>query len=423
MYPEETDTIEFFGKVIDQEAGRKPGSLVENRSFKADGWGYSMLRGPGSWDQRMETLLSSKHLLLYPGDHVSDDALGICLYAHGALMTPRYGYHWLGYPDFLLNRARIDGETKEDPGQQAIWGSFLHFDPNPEMPSAIAYTDMPGERSTRPGRARQERWCVQLPEYLFDAYFIRMRDNSSHVLQWGFRNLGEMAVVTPANAPLTPAKNPDGSPWDPFGYYRRNTRHEGQTFNANDMWQGEWTMNDGSINFDAACPNPPRGARLRLTMAGEPATQIITAWLTGPGRNSDAFQARQDFVVVRRQAAATCFASTFEPVAVGGAPLVQAVVVTAKDDSGAQAIEVKTSKGSDWFLVGGLPDFTKDLKTGRSVRTLGPFTTDAALAVVRVEDAKVVRAMLAGGKTLRFATPQVTTQFNAENAGTWHFLP
>ena len=180
--PEETELINKFENIICQEENRTPGSMVDNWSFKIDGWGYSMLRGPGSWDNRMETLLSSKNLLYNPGDHVSWDCLGFCLYSHGVIMTPRYGYYWIGYPDFLLNCGRIDSPTTETSTQE-IWGDFLHFDDNSIMPSAIAYTDMCGPYSTDPGIARQERWCIQLPEYLFDAYFFKTRDETSHLFQ------------------------------------------------------------------------------------------------------------------------------------------------------------------------------------------------------------------------------------------------
>lgn len=119
IFPAETNLISRYQNIIQQEVTRRPGSFVGNRSFKVDGWGYAMLRGPGTWDARMETLLSSKKLESNPGGYVSNDSLGVCLFAHGALMTPRYGYNWIGYPALLLNRVMID---RQDP---AIWGDFL----------------------------------------------------------------------------------------------------------------------------------------------------------------------------------------------------------------------------------------------------------------------------------------------------------
>jgi len=277
IFPERTDLISRYEKIIEQEANRRPGSYVENRSFKVDGWGYAMLRGPGPWDSRMETLLSSKKLNSNPADHVSNDALGLCLFAHGTLMTPRYGYHWIGYPAELLNRVTIDGLEAKGL-EPVIWGDFLHFDDHPQLPSAIAYTEMAERRKTAPGLARQERWTIQLPEYLFDGYFVYPRDGQTHTFEWGHRNLGEVAVVLP-EVSLTPAKNDDGTPWEPFGYYRQNTGHEGQEATVSQMWQADWTMNEGAITFPAEYANPPRGSKLRLTMAAAPDTKIVTAWL------------------------------------------------------------------------------------------------------------------------------------------------
>ena len=207
MFPEENTLIARYEKIIRQEQQRQPGSIVENRSFKVDGWGYAMLRGPGFWDRRMETLLASKHLKFDLGDHVSRDCLGLCLFAHGALLTPDYGYHWMNDVDLLVNRVRIDGQEAKH-----IWGDFLHFDDHPQMPSAVAATDMCTTRSTTPGLARQQRWCVQLKEYLLDVDLIRPRDGKEHRCQWGFRNLGEVSIATPAGLTLQPAVNADGSP-------------------------------------------------------------------------------------------------------------------------------------------------------------------------------------------------------------------
>ncbi len=418
--PELKDALAYYARIIDQEKKRQPGSQVENRSFKVDGWGYAMLRGAGPWDRRMETLLSSKHLNYAPGDHVSGDCLGICLFAHGAIMTPRYGYHWINDLDFFVNRARIDGKPEE---QRRIWGEFLHFDPHRDVPSAVAYTEMCGRRSQQPGIARQERWCVQMSEYLFDGYLIRPRDGQQHQYELGFHHLGELSIATPADVSLRPALNPDGSPWEPFGYYRKNTGKEGQEFSTDAMWQADWTLNEGNIMFgpvgdgkafgtDASCP--PRGAKLRLSVAAVPSTNVVTAWLTGPGRN-DGAQLRQDFLVVRRRGKDAAFVATMEPVGVGQQPLVQRVEVVASAPEQLCAARVSTRDGDDWFLFGG------DFSPQTSERSVGPFATDASLAMLRVRDGRVVRGMLAGGRTLTFADGAVSFKYQADSAGIHHF--
>lgn len=396
--------------MIQQEEKRRPGSRVDNWSWKINGWGSARLRGPGAWDRRMETLLSSKHLLRAPGDHVSHDCLGLCLFAHGANLSPRYGYDWRGYPDFLLNRGRID-----DLKDAAVWGDFLPFDGHPEIPSAAAYTDRCGKESDKPGPARQERWCVQFPEYLFDAYLMKPRDGREPLLQLGFHNIGEAAVVTPAGAPLSPAKNPDGTPWDPFGHYRKETGREGMSLTPDGPWQVEWTMNEGGL-WDRK--DLPRGSRLRLTQTAAPGTEVGLAWLKG-GRRQESDPIRQDFVVARRRARETGFIGTWEPIAAGAEPFVRSL--EAVESNGAFAVKGTTAKGADWILFGGLPDFAGNLEGSRTSCTLGPFTTDAARAWVRVQGGRILHGMLAGGTKLVFRDGDAKAEYTSPDRATYHF--
>jgi hypothetical protein len=418
IFPDETETIQFFSRIIDQENNRTPGSMVDNRSFKVDGWGYSMLRGPGSWDTRMETLLSSKHLIFNPGDHVSNDALGVCLYANGALMTPRYGYHWIGYPALILNRATVDSQNPE------IWGSFYHFDDNEHFPSAIAYTDMARTNRTTPGVAHQERWNIQMPEYLFDAYFLKPLDGQEHSFEWGFRNLGEVAINKP-QIELVPATNADGTPWDPWGYYRTNTGQSGYGFSTDDSWQADWILNEGNIMLtpDVGNPSNPQninnyplpGSRMRLTMAAQPDTKIVTAWLIGPGRN-ETTQLRQDFVVVHRWGIQASFIDTIEPIQTGDSAFVQEVDVTAQAADGSQAVRVATLNGADWFLVG-----YDNYQNQSSNRTIGPFTTDAKLVMVRVTNDQITHVMFSGGNRLTFNDGNISGEYTYFETGNYHF--
>lgn len=306
--------------------------------------------------------------------------------------------------------------------EPSIWGDFLHFDDHPQLPSAIAFTDMAERRSTTPGIARQERWVVQLPEYLFDSYFISARDGQSHTYDWGFRNLGEIALVSPQLSPV-PAKNNDGTPWDPFGdhsgngYYRPNTGHDGVEFVTSQMWQADWTMNEGAIVFGLPWnrpdyANPPRGARLRLTMAAELDTKIVTAWLRGPG-NAETVELRQDFVDVRHKGPSASFIDTLEPVL--SEPLVQRVEIVDKKADGALAVKVTTREGADWFLVG-----NRDFKAPIGIRVTGPFNTDAKLAMVRINKAGVRDIMFAGGKFLEFGDGTRTVKYEAPDDRPFH---
>lgn len=283
------------------------------------------------------------------------------------------------------------------------------------MPSAVAYTDMCQPWSTKPGPARQERWCVQLPEYLFDVFLVRPRDGGQHTFEWGFHNLGEAAVVQPANVDLQPATNPDGTPWDPVGYYRKNTGHEGREFNTDEAWKVDWTLNEGNIRvFDEDYPYPPRSARVRLTMASEPRTKVVLAWLRAPGRNNSV-NLRQDFVVAHREGRVAAFVDTIEPIGVGDEPFVQGVELVDGSADDALAVKVETHDGNDWFLVGGSFDDSSE------ARHVGPFRTDAALAVLRVDDGGARRGMIAGGTQIEFVSGPVRFSLQRATHGTCHF--
>ncbi len=216
--PELKDALAYYARIIDQEKKRQPGSQVENRSFKVDGWGYAMpargtLGPPHGNPVVQQAPGTTPPAIMCPGD-----CLGICLFAHGAIMTPRYGYHWINDLDFFVNRARIDGKPEE---QRRIWGEFLHFDPPPRC--ALGCRVHGDVRPEEPAARHRRGWCVQMSEYLFDGYLIRPRDGQQHQYELGFHHLGELSIATPADVSLRPALNPDGSPWEPFGYYRKNT--------------------------------------------------------------------------------------------------------------------------------------------------------------------------------------------------------
>ena len=413
MYPQDPK-IAKYQTIINQENNRQPGSSVNNWSYKVDGWGYAMLRGPGPWDSRIETLLSSKHLLYDPGDHVSNDSLGLVIFANGAMMTPRYGYHWINDRSLFVNRVWIDRLT--EPDLYRFWGDFYHFDDNRSLPSAVAYTDMARSWSATPGLAHQERWLVQLPEYLFDSYFVKPRDGQVHIFEWGYRNLGNLGIVTPGIS-LSQAYNPDGSLWDPFGYYRNNTGHEGQGFTSDAMWQAEWTMNQGNVTYSSPPYSnyPQVGAKLRLTMAATAATNVVTAWLQGPGRNDSAlFQ--QDFITVRRSGNDAVYIDTLEPLSPGSSPKVSSAEVIAQGSSGEQVVKVTTTSGVDWFLVG-----INNFSGQRSNRQIGPFKTDAFLAVVRIKNGTIYRGMFVGGSSFEFWDGGLSANYTNSGTAAFHF--
>lgn len=159
---------------------------------------------------------------------------------------------------------------------------------------------------------------------------------------------------------------------------------------------------------------------MRLTQTAAPGTEVVLAWLKG-GRRQELEPVRQDFVVAKRKARETCFVGAFDPISAGAESFVKSVEVAKSGGDGAFAVKVTTAKGVDWFLVGGLPDFAKDLNGSRTSRTIGPFTTDAALALVRVQGGQITHGMLAGGTGLAFEDGAVKTQYNAPDRGSHHF--
>ena len=173
-------------------------------------------------------------------------------------------------------------------------------------------------------------------------------------------------------------------------------------------------MNEGNITFDAKYPNPPKGSRLRLTMAAEPNTRIVTAWVAGPGRN-ETVQLRQDFAVVRRDGTNASFINTMEPIS--SAPMVQSVEVTEKAADGSLAVKVTTREGTDWFLVG-----SRDFKGLLGIRRVGPFNTDAKLALVRVKKGDVTRVMFSGGSSLDFTNAGVASHYANNSSNPFHYV-
>lgn len=150
LFPEEQEFVDRYRRVFAQEQAKAPGTMIENENWVIDGYGYAMLRSENRvWDHRMETLLSSKHLLQDPGDHVSRDCLGIVVYGLGGIVKPRYGYSWVGHLPPFLNQVMIDEAWQNN--ENGYYGSFWHFDGREELPSAVAHTGDGDDCSQRAG--------------------------------------------------------------------------------------------------------------------------------------------------------------------------------------------------------------------------------------------------------------------------------
>jgi hypothetical protein len=353
-----------------------------------NGWGYAMLRSEnGSWDRVMESLLSSKHLLSDPGDHVSSDCLGIVVYGLGTILTPRYGYSWIGSIPPFLNQVMVDESWDNN-----YYGSFWHFDGRKELPSAVAHTgdgvdcsEMPFERS---------RWCIQFPEYLFDAYFITAKDVNEHQYDWCFINMGDLEIV-----------EPNALSWEDYSVflddYWGSNRGGGQRTIASKPAGNvvaDWRVSNQPWVPDGDATllreTPAYSGRLRLIMADDSPSDIIDAQI-GYYRKADGEQTlanSQDILVVRKNAFSHAFVDTLEPIADDEEAYVKDVEVVEKGNHNQQLVKVTTAEGEDWVYLSGQWGARPD-----GDQPVPSIATDANILAWRVINNKVIRFYLAGG--------------------------
>jgi len=392
LFPEDHDSIVLYKHISEQEQNRVPGDIIDNRNFVVNGWGYAMLRSEnGSWDRGMETLLSSKYLMSDPGDHVSHDSLGIVVYGLGAILTPRYGYSWIGYLPPFLNQVMVDNDR-----ENGYYGSFWHFDGRKELPSAVAHTgdgincsELPFQRS---------RWNIQFPEYLFDAYFVNANDGQVHQYDWCFINMGDLEVVEPTNLSwLDHTEFLDGY-WPELGTRGAGDRTIAYKGSGNILvdWRITNRPWDRDIHLDQTLlRNPPQhSGRLRLIMADDGPSALIKAeigWYSHPN-GEQTLANSQDILVVRKNAVSHAFVDTLEPIADDEQAYVEDVVVIEKGNHNQQLVKISTAEGEDWVYLSGQWNSRPD-----GDRPVANIVTDADILAWRVVDNKVTRFYLANG--------------------------
>ena len=389
LFPEDIENINMYRRIIEQEKNRVPGDVIDNHNFVINGWGYAMLRSEnGSWDRGMETLLSSKHLLSDPGDHVSPDGLGIVIYGLGAILTPRYGYSWVGFVPPCLNQVMVD----DDRGGNRYYGSFWHFDGRKELPSAVAHTGDGNDCSELD--FDMSRWCIQFPEYLFDTYFINAKDGLEHQYDWCFINMGDLDVV-----------EPNGLVWEPYqqfldGYWPApGTRgEEGRAITSKPSGRilADWRISNGPwvpygdetlLRF-----TPEHSGRLRLIAADDSPGHLIDAQI-GYYDKPDFFQANShDILALRKNAVSHAFADTLEPIADDEQAYVKDVVVIEMGNHNQQLVKVTTIEGEDSVYLSGQWGARPD-----GDYPVPGITTDADILAWRIVDNKVTKFYLAGG--------------------------
>lgn len=389
LFPEDIENISLYKRIAEQEKNRLPGDIIDNHNFVIDGWGYAMLRSEnGSWDRGMETLLSSKYLLSDPGDHVSPDCLGIVIYGLGAILTPRYGYSWVGFVPPCLNQVMVDDDREGN----RYYGSFWHFDGRKELPSAVAHTGDGNDCSELD--FDMSRWCIQFPEYLFDAYFIEAKDANEHKYDWCLINMGDLEVVEPADLS-----------WQDYsafldGYWPQpGTRGEGERTIASKTpgnVVADWKISNGPwipygdetlLRF-----TPEHGGCLRLIVADDSPGHLINAQI-GYYDKPDFFQANsQDILVVRKNAVSHTFVDTLEAIADDEDAYVKDVVVVERGNYNQQLVEVTTIEGQDRVYLSGNWGLRPD-----GDQPLSSIATDADIVAWRVINNVVRRVYLAGG--------------------------
>ncbi len=189
------------------------------------------------------------------------------------------------------------------------------------------------------------------------------------------------------------------------------------------MWQADWTLNEGNIMFGPVgdgnvrhgCFMPAAGREIAAVGRGGSEHQRCHRLAHGTGAQRRGSIAARFPRCPAARGKDAAFVATMEPVGVGQQPLVQRVEVVASAPEQLCAARVSTRDGDDWFLFGG------DFSPQTSERSVGPFATDASLAMLRVRDGRVVRGMLAGGRTLTFADGAVSFKYQADSAGIHHF--
>ena len=403
LFPDDIENIELYKHIAEQEKNRLPGDIIDNNNFVVHGWGYAMLRNEnGSWDRGMETLLSSKHLLSDPGDHVSSDSLGLVLYGLGAILTPRYGYSWIGYAAPLLNQVMVDNDLWDN----TYYGSFWHFDGRNELPSAVAHTGDGADSSLL--NRDMSRWCIQFPEYLFDAYFVKAKDPNLHQFDWCFINMGELHVMEPQDILWQDCPQFMADYWPTGeGAGTKSISSKGLGRIVADWIVSNATWEPGG-DPTLLRESPLHSGRLRLIMADDGPSQLINAQIGyySQWNGEQTLANSQDVLAIRKFGTARTFVDTLETIADDEEAYVIDIEVIDKGNHNQQLIKVTTSEGEDWVYLSGEWDFRPD-----GAHPVTGVFTDADIVTWRIVDNVIKRVYIANGS-------YIDTVYGSWNFGT-----
>jgi len=403
LFPEDIENIALYKHIVEQEENRVPGDIIDNHNFMIPGLGYAMLRSEGgSWDRGMETLFASKHLLSAPGDHVSHDCLGIVVYGLGAILTPRYGLSWVGYCPPFLNQIMIDKQRNSND----YYGSFWHYDGRDELPSVVAHTG-DGEDCSELD-FNMSRWCIQFPEYLFDAYFIQAKDANEHQYDWSLINMGELDVIEPGTGQWVSYSEFLDGYWPNPGTGGAGIRTARSKVSGHIV--ADWHVSNAPwvpFGDSKLLRYPPaHSGQLRLIAADDSASLLINSQIDCYDQPA-LFQANsQDILTIRKQAHTHAFIDTLETIADDEEPFVKDVTIVAEGPHLQRLAKVTTPVGHDWVYMSGRWN-----NRANGEQPIADVTTDADIVIWRVADDIVTRIYLANGSYA--VTPDGHWQFES----------
>ncbi|MHC4678776.1 MAG: hypothetical protein ACYTEK_08765 [Planctomycetota bacterium] len=389
LFPEDLENLMRYRRVAEQEASRIPGEQIDNENFVIHGWGYAMLRSEnGSWDRGMETLLASKFLVSDPGDKVSNDCLGIVVYGLGTILTPRYGSSWIGHNPPFLNQPMIDDDC-----ENRYYGSFWHFDGRNQLPCAVAHTGDGNNCSNLD--FNMSRWCIQFPEYLFDAYFVEAKDTNEHQYDWSLINMGEMEIVEPNNVMWTPYTLFFDDYWPQLG--ERGAGERSIALNHDSRIVADWHISnspwDPYGDERLLRYTPAYSGCLRLIAANDSPSDLVNAQINSYPSPSSYFQANsQDMLVIRKYASSHAFVDTLEPIADDEEAYVRDVSVIEKGNHQQRLAKITTAEGEDWIYLSGNWGVRPD-----GIQPVSGITTDADIVIWRIINNTIKRVYIAGG--------------------------
>lgn len=284
-----------------------PDTALASRDFA--GLGAAVLRQGQGAEQLYLHLDYGPH----GGGHGHPDKLAVILFGLGRQLAPdpaRLAYaaplHGGWYTQTVAhNTVCVDGRS-----QQPTTGTLTVFHSEPGFAIASAQCD-----SAYPG-VMLRRTVVLTPTYLVDVFAVDSADE--HTYDWLWHTFGELRPGVPTE--------PGQALGDRAGYQHIADL---RTAHVDGDWQADFTQDQASV---------------RITMAGEPGTQLHVG--TGVANNPPT---PCPLVLVRRQGRQTVFAAVIEPYRTQ--PQVTGLRLQRLDDGAALRLDLQRGPAQDALLL------------------------------------------------------------------------